>query len=174
MSKVFTKLAVLALLISLTIAGGCGQKENSAAIQKKITEGAIKLRAKHNCVRKAKARIFLSKESAQGLEEDVKQAVDLVLGQQPNRPVLWVHLDINVNNLFDLLHKQNSAMESFKKGDFLGIAGNEKLIPVALNGLVEVNGLNHFLQQDLIFQLPENVRRVSVVIDQVSLVEFSF
>lgn len=181
--------------IPLTIAfalAGCSERDSNSAVnsdaarwqggqeaettephETRLTEGRLEPLYKHGCLRQIDGHLFLSKPTGDHVDEEAMQAIESSLKGMHKWPVVWVRLSINVDGLIEELSEHDENVDGFGKDDFLALVGKEKVTPIAPNGMVEVNGLNRFLQQDLIFQVSEDVSDVEVVIARVSLAKFS-
>lgn len=141
--------------------------------KKILVEGDIHPLVKHDCIRRIDAQIFLSKPIRQDFDEETKKTIEAVLTSDQTRPVFWVRMNININDLFTLLREQDPTTEGFTKDDFLVLVDKAKLTPIAPNGIIEVKGLNRFLRQDLILHLSPDISDIEVVIGPVSLAKFT-
>ena len=149
------------------------EKKTTQALRKILVEGNLQPLVKHDCIRWIEAQVLLSKPIRQNVDEETKKAIEAALSGNQIRPVLWVRLNINLNDLVKLLREHDPTIEDFKKDDFLVLVDKVKLTPIAPNGIVEVEGLNRFLRQDLILHLSPDISDIEVVIGPVSLAKFT-
>ena len=183
---VFLRLTLCVLVAAIA---GCDKaKQNRATSQEssqsgvqtgslgrtQLPDGKIAESAKHACVRSVEARVFRSQGAASQIGEETSKNIDAVIAQQAGKPVLWVRIDVNINELFALLRQQDPPIDSFDKGDFYGVAGTTRLAPAAPNGIVEVVDYTRYLQQDLIFPVSEDLKGLDVAIRGIPLVKYSF
>lgn len=149
------------------------EKEKTEAHKTRIAEGKLQPLSKHDCVRQIEGEVFLSKPTEKPIDQETKTAIESALAGEQKGPVVWVRLNINVANLIKALRENDQTVKGFRKEDFLGLVGKTKTTPIAPNGVVEVSGLDRFLRQDLIFQVPEDMSDIEVIIGPVSLGKFS-
>lgn len=179
--------AVLGCLTFTVAFAGCGKKDSngpagspttrpsgdtSQAAPRKLAEGTLEAVSQHECVRRAEARVVRSRPTVEGVREDTLKAIASMLDERPGSPVLWVRLNVEVDPLIEGLRADDPSITGFKMDEFFGRVDGAKVIPVAPQGVVEVNGLHRFLDQDLLLAVPESAGDADVAIGSVSLARF--
>lgn len=182
---------LLALCTGVVLTWGCGRTQDSVSgnarptgetptrladsscALNRLTEGSLQVSSKSDCVSEIDARIFIAPVGKDITDSKVRTSVESAQAGHENKPVLWLHFKVNVNDLFLRLREKTPTVESIEAEQFTIATGENVVAPIAHEGIVIVDGYTRHLRQDLIYRLPTHAIGLELGMQGVTLVKFS-
>jgi hypothetical protein len=146
---------------------------DAGAALKRLSEGNLQVTSKSDCVSEIVGRVFISPAGNEITEPKVRTSVESAQAGHENKPVLWLHFKVSVNDLFLRLREKDPTVESIEAEQFTIATGQNTVVPIAHEGIVIVDGYTRHLRQDLVYRLPTHATGLELVIHGVALAKFS-
>ncbi len=154
---------VVLLMAGVTFAAGAGGEP--FARQNKTPEGKVETTLKYDTwVWDAEAWLLTAEPSDPNADESIRQAVRAALRVNSGRPVLWVHLKLKLERLAKLIGGFDPNNPHLSAEAFAGLVAGKMpgITPAAPAGRIRSDGPNRYLDQNLIFRLPERASSIEV------------